>query len=217
MIEAPLDFGGEGKLPSDQLYCYYRPSDTPYRAPDIYQEQSSYRFWRKPGAFVLDFSFTDYAQRLPTFQTKNVREVLQSLVKERGTIHMLDVGCGLGNGLQIPRGLRDSVRRYGITASEFRDPLRRIYHRMNGTRIVRGNAEELSRYFPSNTFDLVVSNYALWHMDQKRAIPEIVRVLRPGGIAMLQGASDQVAREVPGIGYFETKVRGVSFDKAYTI
>jgi ubiquinone/menaquinone biosynthesis C-methylase UbiE len=52
----------------------------------------------------------------------------------------------------------------------------------------RGNAEDLSR-FRGGTFDIVVSDFAAGFLDLDALLPEVRRVLRPGGICVLSWAS----------------------------
>ena len=57
--------------------------------------------------------------------------------------------------------------------------------------------------FPSNTFDVVLCNHVLEHLvDDRKAMAEIYRVLKPGGWALLQVPLDEKLHETyedPGI------------------
>jgi ubiquinone/menaquinone biosynthesis C-methylase UbiE len=95
---------------------------------------------------------------------------------------LLEVGCGMGTDLlQFARGgarvtgLDYTPRSIEITRRRFE-----VYG-MPG-RFVLGDAENLA--FPDESFDVVYSNGVLHHTpDTQRAIDEVYRVLRPGGVA----------------------------------
>ena len=71
-------------------------------------------------------------------------------------------------------------------------------------RVVRAVAEALP--FRDAAFDVVVANYVLHHVpDTARAVTELARVMRPGGVAVVACVGDghlteltQIRREVFG-------------------
>ena len=100
----------------------------------------------------------------------------------------LDVGCGEGrfprilNGMGIKTTGMDIVPAF-VEAAKQRDP--------QGDYVV-GNAEALD--FADDSFDLVVSYVTLLDIpDIRRAIPEMVRVLRPGGSLLLANLSSHTS------------------------
>lgn len=92
----------------------------------------------------------------------------------------LDIGCGEGRFSRILRGLGINVVGVDLT-----DALIHRARQRDPTGDYRiGNVENLE--FPDNTFDLVVSYLTFIDFpDIKRAIEEIVRVLRPGGVLLV--------------------------------
>lgn len=87
---------------------------------------------------------------------------------------ILDVGCGTGKGQEV-FGSLGTV--FGVDFSQ--DALE-FCHERGLQRIARANAESLP--FQSNVFDVVVTLDTIEHVpDDKKAISEIARVLKPGG------------------------------------
>lgn len=116
----------------------------------------------------------DWARRWILFPI--FREVLSA----RPGTRALDVGCGEGQLCRLARDLG-----VGITGL---DPTRALLGtaraRDPGGAYVEGRAEALP--FPDAAFDLVLSCVALVDIaDVGRAIPEMARVLRPGGRALV--------------------------------
>jgi SAM-dependent methyltransferase len=106
---------------------------------------------------------------------------------------ILDAGCGTGNHLEHLKAWGDGV---GVDLSE--EALRFCHNR--GVTVAGANL--LSLPFADQSFDLVTSFDVLYHRwvtDDRAAVRELVRVLRPGGflfvrvpaLKMLWGAHDE--------------------------
>ena len=115
--------------------------------------------------------------------SKVLFETVASLKVER----VLDVGCGIGQAL-FPLAVRTGATGVGIDLSligcrmacEFYAdhlPAARVF-------FVRSGAESIP--FASDSFDVVNCRLALPYTDNARAIAEIARVLRPGGLFLLK-------------------------------
>jgi SAM-dependent methyltransferase len=119
--------------------------------------------------------------------------VVTPALRADGTQRILDAGCGTGNNL---KHLAAWGRPVGVDLSE--EAIRFCHGR--GVTVVRGNL--LSLPFGRGHFDLVTSFDVLYHRwvtDDRAALRELVRVLRPGGLVfvrvpalkMLWGAHDE--------------------------
>jgi SAM-dependent methyltransferase len=88
---------------------------------------------------------------------------------------VLDVGCG--TGLASKPLIENGFRVTGIDVSE--PMLEKARVRFPGTWIA-GSAEKIP--FPDGTFDVAICAQAIHHFDRKKAIAEMVRVTKSGGI-----------------------------------
>ncbi|PYQ13271.1 MAG: methyltransferase type 11 [Acidobacteria bacterium] len=120
------------------------------------------------------------------------------------SVRILDAGCGTGNNL---RHLARHGRAVGVDLSD--EALR--FCRARG--VAAAKAELLALPFPDASFDCVTSFDVLYHRwvaDDRAAVAEMARVLRPGGVLlvrvpalkMLWGAHDEAVhsrhRYTPG-------------------
>ena len=100
---------------------------------------------------------------------------------------VLDIGCGAGQ--QLRPFVRDG-RNFGIgidTSPETGEAGRQLFARdepQARVAFVRGAAEGLP--FETATFDVVICRLVLPYTDNKRALAEMARVLRPGGALLLK-------------------------------
>lgn len=99
---------------------------------------------------------------------------------------VLDLGCGLGR-LSVSVARRGA----GVTALDISDGMLEFaahlaakYDVSDRVRTVRGEGERLP--FPDASFDLVVGSGILHHLVLDMALPEIQRVLKPGGKAIFE-------------------------------
>jgi ubiquinone/menaquinone biosynthesis C-methylase UbiE len=110
------------------------------------------------------------------------REALAFLESNDGSI-VLDIGCGPGTLCERLRSGREAIKVVGIDASpQMINHARGSYPNCD---FLFGFAEQLP--VASETVDMVVCLNTLHHLtDIAAALREIVRVLRPGGIAILR-------------------------------
>lgn len=116
-----------------------------------------------------------YAEHRPDYAEAAVRWALEP-VRDLRPVRVADVGAGTGK-------LTATLARLGadVTAVE-PDPqmLAELRRAMPGVRSVPGSAEELP--LPDASVDAVLAGQAMHWFDLDRAMPEIARVLTPGGV-----------------------------------
>lgn len=122
-----------------------------------------------------------YAAYRPDYPEAGVRWVLEPALDGRGrgvdaALDVLDLGAGTG---KLTGGLVALGHR--VTAVE-PDPamLAQLRALLPGVTALAGGAEEIP--LPDASVDAVVVGQAFHWFDQERALPEIARVLRPGGV-----------------------------------
>jgi SAM-dependent methyltransferase len=116
-----------------------------------------------------------YAEHRPDYAEDAVRWALEP-VRCREPLRVLDLGAGTGKLTAALAGLGAEV-----TAVE-PDPgmLAELRRLLGSVRALPGSAEEIP--LPDASVDAVVAGQAMHWFDLSRAIPEIARVLTPGGV-----------------------------------
>jgi SAM-dependent methyltransferase len=96
-------------------------------------------------------------------------------------LHILDAGCGTG-------GMLNHLRRFGsVVGLDFSDEALGFCRRRGLPHLARGSVERLP--FADESFDLLTSFDVLYHMgveDDRLALGEFRRVLKPGGLLLLR-------------------------------
>ncbi len=109
-------------------------------------------------------------------------EIIESYLKPGRGEYILDVACG--DGYYSRKMAAHGARVAAIDIEPARIRNARTYHNVPGVIYQLANAESLP--FPDRTFDKVVSVCALEHFTNPgRAIQEMHRVLKPGGVLVL--------------------------------
>ncbi|MEV1117080.1 class I SAM-dependent methyltransferase [Actinosynnema sp. NPDC049800] len=115
-----------------------------------------------------------YAEHRPDYPAEAVRWALEPLGE--GPHQVLDLGAGTG---KLTGGLL--AEGHHVTAVEPDEAMLSELVRHHGAaRALPGSAERIP--LPDGTVDAVVVGQAFHWFDQARAMPEIARVLRPGGV-----------------------------------
>jgi SAM-dependent methyltransferase len=147
-----------------------------------------------------------YARYRPDYPAAAIGWALEPAIGARGgVLDVLDLGAGTGK-------LSASLVALGHRVSAVEpDPemLAELRRQVPGvTAAAAGNAERIP--LPDGSVDAVVVGQALHWFDQSRALPEIARVLRPGGaLAALWNTDDDRVDWVAGLG--KKPVARVSF------
>ncbi len=140
-----------------------------------------------------------YAEHRPDYALAAIRWVLEPIAGLTGPPRLLDLGAGTGKltgqlaGLRLDRGMPE------VTAVE-PDPkmLAELRRQVPGVTAIAGSAEAIGA--PDGSVDAVLAGQAAHWFDLDRAMPEIARVLRPGGVfAGLWNADDDRVGWVAGL------------------
>ena len=116
-----------------------------------------------------------YAEHRPGYAETAIRWALDP-VWSRRPLRVIDIGAGTGK-------LTATLVRLGadVTAVEpDRNMLAELRRELPSVRSVSGSAEEIP--VPDGSADAVLAGQAMHWFDMDRAMPEIARVLTPGGV-----------------------------------
>jgi arsenite methyltransferase len=151
-------------------------------------------FWWTGGFLLVEgFLYLFYVKKGKEFQ----REKLLGMCSWRGDERVLDVGCGrglllVGAAKRAPRGQATGIDVWSnedmagnsAEATQRNLQLEGVEERCT---LVSAGAQEMP--FADGSFDVVVSNLCLHNIYDRptrlRALAEIARVLRPGGVAVI--------------------------------
>ncbi|WP_329788136.1 class I SAM-dependent methyltransferase [Lentzea sp. DG1S-22] len=116
-----------------------------------------------------------YAEHRPDYPVAAIRWALEPLGTDE-RLDVLDLAAGTG---KLTAGLCAEGHR--VTAVEPNEQmLSELVRRVHGVRALPGHAEHIP--VPDQTVDAVFVGTAFHWFDQEKALPEIARVLRPGGV-----------------------------------
>lgn len=120
---------------------------------------------------------------------RGLRALILRMLKDHApkASSILDAGCGTGGMLHAIGQCRPDAKLHGLDLSEASCAFTR---RKTGAQVVQGSIDALP--FPDAAFDAVVSLDVLgYRMDREAALRGFLRVLRPGGMLVLNLAAYQ--------------------------
>ena len=119
--------------------------------------------------------------------TRFVREAGVPLERMR----LLDIGCGTGRALRMLATTHPTLRLYGVDLSPFYiKRARQLLADVTDLSLATENGEELP--FADATFDVVTSVYMFHELPRnarRRVIAEMARVVRPGGLVVIEDSA----------------------------
>lgn len=109
------------------------------------------------------------------------RELIRRLIESSGRMfdRVLDYGCGPGSNADALAG--DGIELIGLDASE--DALEHAKATGEYARLLRSADETIP--LPDASVDLILAADVLEHVDDKRALAEMYRTLKPGGVLVV--------------------------------
>jgi SAM-dependent methyltransferase len=149
----------------------------PVDAQPVFVAPETKSFWKRSEAgkaYDKEFGGT-IGRYVDESETRPFRGLFRSLKNSK----ILDVGCGTGRHLALFDG---SNELHGLDLSE--SMLAEAAVKNPSAKFCSGSADSLP--YPDGTFDVVMSSRVLQHLkDQKKAVSEMARVLKPGGRLVL--------------------------------
>src|SRR3989344_7255991 len=111
------------------------------------------------------------------YRMKMRSELIKKFINTKRRARILDLGCGLGSLTQHFKTIKAKV--IGVDISPQSIEYAKAHVKSANISFLVQSAHDLD--FPDNHFDAVIGNGILHHLDLKKALPEILRVLKPGG------------------------------------
>jgi ubiquinone/menaquinone biosynthesis C-methylase UbiE len=116
--------------------------------------------------------------------------------------YVLDIGCGPGAIATAVAALQNGIRVTGIDLSADRIAVRNV---PSNVKLQVADAHHLP--FPDCSFDLTYCRMLMEYLPEKqKAVNEMVRVCRPGGLVLLQDLDGQLVWHFPEDSELETQV-----------
>ena len=138
----------------------------------------------------------DFAAQEPTWSVRR----FAALLAERGAKRVLDLGCGAGRHVVFLA--QEGFEVHGLDSSAEALRICRERLREAGLRATLVQADMREIPYPDGAFDAVLAIASLYHgtlADIKRTLAELRRVLRPGGLALLEFKSKRSFRYGKGV------------------
>lgn len=140
-----------------------------------------------------------YARHRPDYPVAAIRWALEPVAGIRRPLDALDLGAGTGKlTAQLADLYTDAGHVHVLAVEPDPDMLAELRQRLPGITALAGRAEDIP--LPDASVDAVLAGQAAHWFDLDRALPEIARVLRPGGVlAALWNADDASVDWVAGL------------------
>jgi cyclopropane fatty-acyl-phospholipid synthase-like methyltransferase len=152
---------------------------------EVWDDNLHFGYWHDDG----DTSSVEEA-------TDRLTDILVGKLALRPGARVLDVGCGVGKpAVRLARATGATVVGITISQRQVDDANARARAEGLGDRVTFQRADAMDMPFEDGSFDAVFALESIIHMDRRRAIVEMARVLRPGGPIVL---TDLIERAAPG-------------------
>jgi SAM-dependent methyltransferase len=178
--------------------------------------------WRTVAGVPVDHEYFGVKEDGPIRQelhSLHIDRIRTALAQGGSSLHLLECGCG---GSPAHDFLDLCVRYTGVDFSQI--GLRLARSTFSHEKVSREflNADACALPFPDGVFDAVYSAHMIYHIDdegaQEKAIAEMRRVVRPGGIVVIVTANPyplafplrlaiRLAKSTPGLGALVHKIR----------
>ena len=144
---------------------------------------------------IKDGSYEEYAQvaiKLHYEKDEHSRNLLVDSLGDKEVSEVLDIGCGAGQDM-LPFIDKKDAFCIGIDVGEELGDIGNSLAKKTGSEkniaFARSMGEDLP--FADESFDVVLCRIAITLMNNQKAIAEVARILRPGGVFLLKTHSPQ--------------------------
>ena len=128
-------------------------------------------------------------------------EVKKRLKGRKRPLQVMDLGCGAGNAAkELAEIFGDKVEVTGTGLSRHHKWTDRLGGSPKNVRWRVLHAGQLARKFSKNHFDLIYSNYGIYHdVNLKQALENAREILKPGGVIIFNALEEEVVLPVKGL------------------
>ncbi|MBN2127692.1 MAG: class I SAM-dependent methyltransferase [Candidatus Diapherotrites archaeon] len=147
------------------------------------------------------------------FPIHDVVPILNKLVESKKTKpRILDLGCTEGRCLKELFGVFGNKLEYhGMSLARFNEWKKTNSETNNYLNFRVGHAEALGNYFKKNHFDVIRSSLAIAHSNNlAKAIQEVRKVLKKGGLFIFSDDRVPTQKEIPGFSILDVQHFGFS-------
>ena len=136
----------------------------------------------KKGKFLetTKLDIEKYSSKAPQYYSENVPDLLKKIIETQNLKTLLDCGCGDGNLLYAlkKRGYFENRKIFAVDLSETRV---RLVGRIDPTIHASVDSVEELNTVSDHTIELLISTQVIEHVDDKKAIEAMSRVLKKDG------------------------------------
>lgn len=126
----------------------------------------------------------EYAKVAPQYYTDEIPPTLVSLLKDNKFQKLLDCGCGDGSLLYALKK-RKLIKGIGVTGIDLSSNRISLVKRIDPRFVAKVDSAETLKTITNDSIDLLITTQVIEHVDDKKMVSSINRVVKKGGIIYL--------------------------------